>query len=65
MKKTCALYALVLILAIWATHAYGEENASNPLEAVDNTALRWQYFDLDGSDRNDFYDDGSYMQPPS
>jgi len=39
-------------------HAYGEENASNPLAAVSNTDLRYQFFDLDGSDRSDFWVDG-------
>lgn len=32
----------------------GEENASNPLASVNNTDLKYQYFDLGGSDRNDF-----------
>jgi hypothetical protein len=42
----------------------GEENASNPLAAVNNTDIRWQYFDLDGPERSDFYLDGSYMLHP-
>jgi len=50
---------LVLVLA--SVHAYAQENASNPLAAVNNTDLRYQYFDLDGSDRSDYYADGSYM----
>jgi hypothetical protein len=41
-----------------------EENASNPLAAVNNTDIRWKYFDLDGPERNDFYLDGSYMLHP-
>jgi hypothetical protein len=40
------------------------ENASNPLAAVNNTDLRWQYFDLDGPERNDYYLDGAYMLLP-
>ena len=66
MKKTYALYALALILVLvtGATHAYGEENASNPLAAVNNTDIRLQYFDLGGSDRNDYWLDGSYMLTP-
>ena len=40
------------------------ENASNPLAAVNNTDLRWQYFDLDGPERNDYSIDGSYMIHP-
>ncbi len=40
------------------------ENASNPLASVNNIDVRWQYFDLDGPRRNDFYLDGSYMVAP-
>ena len=64
MKKTFTAYALVLMLVIGVTHSYGEENASNPLAAVNNTDVRWQYFDLDGPERNDFWLDGSYMLNP-
>ena len=64
MKKTLTAYALVLMLVTGTTHAYAEENASNPLAAVDNTDVRWQYFDLDGPERNDFWVDGSYMLTP-
>jgi hypothetical protein len=64
MKKAITAYALVLMLITGATHAYGEENASNPLAAVNNSDVRWQYFDLDGSERNELYLDGSYMLTP-
>ena len=64
MKKAFAACALVLILVTGTTHAYGEENASNPLAAVSNTDLRYQFFDLDGSDRSDFWVDGAYMLTP-
>lgn len=42
------------------------ENASNPLAAVSNTDIRWQYLDLaKGSDRvNDFFIDGAFMVHP-
>lgn len=40
------------------------ENASNPLAAVDNTDLRWQYFDLDSGKRQDFFIDGARMLSP-
>lgn len=46
------------------SNSYGAENASNPLASVNNTDFRWQYFDLDGARRNDFYPDGSYMLTP-
>ncbi len=42
-------------------HTYGEENASNPLAAVNNTDLRYQYVDLSGADRHDVFVDGAYM----
>ena len=64
MNKTVVIYVLVLISLTGATHAYGEENASNPLAAVNNTDFRYQYFDLDGSDRRDFWVDGAYMLTP-
>lgn len=46
------------------TGAYGQENASNPLAAVNNTDLRIQFFDLDGSNRTDYWVDGAYMLTP-
>jgi hypothetical protein len=54
IRKTLTEFALVLMIFIGTTYAYGEENASNPLAAVNNTDVRWQYFDLDGPERNDF-----------
>lgn len=42
----------------------GGENASNPLAAVSNTDLRFQYFDLDGSNRSEYWVDGAYMFTP-
>ena len=64
MRKTFALYALIFIFASGITQAYGAENASNPLASVNNTDVRWQYFDLDGPEKNDFYLDGAYMLSP-
>jgi hypothetical protein len=63
MKNAFAACTLILMLVTGGNHAYAE-NASNPLASVSNTDLRWQYFDLGGSDRNDFYADGSYMLTP-
>jgi len=58
-------YALVLMLTIGFTGACAEENASNPLAIVNNTDVRFQYFDLDGPDRYDFWvADGAYMLTP-
>ena len=58
------LFALVLMLVAGIAHAAGAQNASNPLASVNNTDLRWQYFDLGGPKRNDFYVDGAYMVNP-
>ncbi|RBW58834.1 hypothetical protein DS906_08610 [Ruegeria sp. A3M17] len=45
--------------------AGAEENASNPLAAVNNTDIRYQYFDLEGgADRQDAFIDGAYMLRP-
>ena len=61
----CPAYIVTLMLAIGATSAYGEENASNPLAAVSNTDLRAQYFDLDGPERRDYWVDGASMVTPN
>jgi hypothetical protein len=53
-----------LILLVASEQTYAEENASNPLAAVTNTDLRFQYFDLDGSERSDYWIDGAYMVNP-
>jgi len=57
-------YALILTLVTGINHAYGEENASNPLAAVSNIDLRAQYFDLDGPERRDYWVDGASMLTP-
>ena len=41
-----------------------KENASNPLAGISSTDLRVQFFDLDGSDRTDYWVDGAYMLHP-
>ena len=62
MKKASTILALISSMII--NCAYAEENASNPLAAVSNTDLRAKYFDLDGSDRYDYYVDGAKMLTP-
>ena len=61
---TLTRVAVVLLPALTASPALGQENASNPLAAVNNTDLRFQYFDLDGADRWDTWLDGAYMLTP-
>ncbi len=56
-RTTMAL--LFVILAV--SNASANENASNPLAAVNNLDLRSQYFDLGGSDRINFWADGAIM----
>ena len=45
--------------------AGAEENASNPLAAVNNVDLRWQYFSADPGDTHDVYVDGAFMIMPT
>jgi len=63
MKRLHLLMA-VLVALTGVNPGYGGENASNPLASVDNTDLRIQYFDLDESDRTDYWVDGAYMLTP-
>ncbi|MHC4741316.1 MAG: hypothetical protein ACYS8Z_05365 [Planctomycetota bacterium] len=64
MRSAFIKYALLMVLAVSIVPTYGAENASNPLASVNNTDFRWQYFDLDGPERNDIYLDGAYMLHP-
>jgi hypothetical protein len=61
-----SMFFTVTAVADESTDPGGEEaeNASNPLAAVDNTDLRWQYFDLEHADRQDAYIDGAKMLSP-
>ena len=63
--KRSSLAMTVFIALVGVSGSHGEENASNPLAAVNNTDVRWQHFDLDGPERNDFWLDGSYMLTPN
>jgi len=70
-RRVAAATALALLLGAAATaeekdskESDGEENASNPLASVNNTDLKYQYFDLGGADRHDIFAEGSYMLDP-
>ncbi len=63
-KELCGLGAFCC-LCLASTTAYSEENASNPLAAVNSTDLRYQYFDLGDADKQDAFIDGSYMLRPN
>ena len=65
MNKILTVNILALVLFTSINPAYAE-NASNPLAAVNNTDMRLQYFDLQGSaDRYDFWAaDGAVMLTP-
>lgn len=56
------LAACLGLIAVDPSNAAG--NASNPLAVLNYTDIRWQYFDLDGPERNDYYLDGAYMLTP-
>lgn len=56
LTKLCAL--------AFSSGALYAENASNPLAAVNNTDLRAQYFDVSGSDKEDYWLSGAYMVNP-
>lgn len=65
MKNLALMRNLLAAGAILvATGGSADENASNPLAAVNNTDLRYQYFDLGGADRQDAFVDGAYMLRP-
>lgn len=44
--------------------ASADDNASNPLAAVNNVDLRWQYTSADAGDTNAVFIDGAYMVMP-
>ncbi len=63
-----AIFSLLLagLLLPMPSHALADENASNPLAAVNNTVLRYKFIDLGGStDKQDAFIDGSYMIRPT
>jgi len=64
MMKRLAFLMTAFIALIGVDRSYAAGNASNPLAAVNNTDIRWQHFDLDGPERNDYYLDGAYMLTP-
>jgi hypothetical protein len=51
-------------LTLVAGMASAEENASNPLSAVNNVDLRWQFTSSDPGDKHDVFVDGAYMLLP-
>lgn len=57
-------YILTLALMLVTGAVAAEENASNPLSAVNNVDLRWQYTSADPGDKHDLYVDGAYMVLP-
>ena len=58
VKKSVLIFVTVGLLS---TPALAEENASNPLAAANNTDVRYQAFNLGGSDRQDAFIDGAFM----
>ncbi len=60
MRKYFLAFGLTLVTGI----AAAEENASNPLAAVNNVDLRWQFTSADAGDKHDVFVDGSHMLMP-
>ncbi len=59
-----SLYLAILGITVFAGTAVAEENASNPLAAVNNVDLRWQFTSADAGDTHDVFVDGAYMVLP-
>ena len=59
-----SLYLAILGITVFAGTAAAEENASNPLAAVNNVDLRWQFTSADAGDKHDVFFDNAYMVTP-
>ena len=59
-----AFTAIIVANLSLVNQSYAGGNASNPLAAVKNTDTRLQYFDLDESERYDYWVDGAFMLTP-
>ena len=57
-------YLACLILILASGHGIAQENASNPLAAVNSTDVRLQHMDLGGAYITDAWLDGAYMLNP-
>ena len=57
-------YFLAFGLTLVTGMAWADENASNPLAAVNNVDLRWQFTSADPGDKHDVFVDGAYMLLP-
>ncbi len=57
-------YFLAFGLTLVTGMAAADENASNPLAAVNNVDLRWQYRSADPGDTHDVFINGAYMVLP-
>jgi hypothetical protein len=64
IRKTRLSYFIGLMLVLASGYGYAQENASNPLASVSNTDLRFEYFELGGSNLGEFWVDGAYMLTP-
>ncbi len=57
-------YLLPFALTLATGTALAAESASNPLSAVNNVDLRWQYTSSDPGEKHDVFVDGSHMLLP-
>jgi hypothetical protein len=59
------IFVIMFFAAVISSPATAEENASNPLAAVNNIDLRYQFTSGDFDDRHRAYIDGAYMVMPT
>ena len=64
MRRYQLIIVLFLITIFGISPLLSEENASNPLAAVNNTDLRVRYFDLGSTGKVDLWADGAFMIIP-
>ena len=66
LNKSIYLVFVSCALGLQCGVVRAEENASNPLAAVNNTDIRWQYIKSNENDFrvNDFFVDGAFMATP-
>ena len=60
-ERSLGRTAALAVLTLFAAPVSAAENASNPLAAVNNTDIRYHFFDLGGADLQDAFIDGAFM----
>ena len=65
LRNLLGICATTLFSLSLTCMAQADENASNPLAAVNNVDLRWQRITKGSATRNDYFIDGSHMVNPN